>query len=89
MDAAAIPHCPRLSPRVRLRHDAVRNTHVLLMAEKVVRLNSSAAEILSLCDGTRTVEDIVAILSSRYPGAHLADDVVSFLRAASMKGWLV
>jgi pyrroloquinoline quinone biosynthesis protein D len=65
---------PRLAPHVRLTFDPTRQQHVLLSPETVVVLNATGATILDLCDGERTVSDIVAELRSRY--AHVDDDEV-------------
>src|SRR2546421_60232 len=51
---------PTLAPHVRLSFDAARNKHVLLSPETVAVLNRTSAEILQLCDGQRSVAEIVA-----------------------------
>ena len=66
---------PRLVTGARLRYDEVREEHLLLIPEGVVRLNPTAAEVLELCDGERSVEAIVGELAARYGGADLRDDV--------------
>jgi pyrroloquinoline quinone biosynthesis protein D len=65
---------PRLAPFVRLTFDPARQRHVLLSPETVVVLNATGTAILELCDGKRTVAEIVAELRSRY--AHVVDDDV-------------
>jgi pyrroloquinoline quinone biosynthesis protein D len=57
---------PRLARHVRLSFDRTRERHVLLHPETVVVLNRSGADILGLCDGRRTVTEIVAGLRARY-----------------------
>ena len=57
---------PRLAPHVRLTYDPARERHVLLAPETVSVLNGSGATILNLCDGRRTVAEIVAELEGRY-----------------------
>jgi pyrroloquinoline quinone biosynthesis protein D len=47
---------------------------VLLSPETVVVLNATGAAILELCDGQRTVAEILAELRSRY--THVVDDEV-------------
>ena len=59
---------PRLVTGARLRYDEVREEHVLLIPEGAVRLNPTAAEVLELCDGERSLDDIVGALSARYDG---------------------
>jgi pyrroloquinoline quinone biosynthesis protein D len=51
---------------------------VLLTPEAVYVLNSTAAAVLRLCDGTRTVAGIVAELRGRYDGVD-DDEVRGFL----------
>jgi pyrroloquinoline quinone biosynthesis protein D len=65
---------PRLAPFVRLTFDPTRQRHVLLSPETVVVLNATGTAIIELCDGERTVAEIVAELRSRY--AHVVDDDV-------------
>jgi pyrroloquinoline quinone biosynthesis protein D len=65
---------PRLAPHVRLAYDQARQRHVLLTPETVTLLNGSGAAILELCDGERTVAEILAELGGRY--ARVADDEV-------------
>jgi pyrroloquinoline quinone biosynthesis protein D len=57
---------PRLAPHVRLTFDPTRERHVLLTPESVTVLNGTAAAVLRLCDGERTVADVVAALHGRY-----------------------
>jgi pyrroloquinoline quinone biosynthesis protein D len=59
---------PRLARHVRMGFDRTRGRHVLLHPETVVVLTGSAAEILDLCDGQRTVAEIEAELGARYDG---------------------
>jgi coenzyme PQQ biosynthesis protein PqqD len=73
----------------RLRYDDVREEHVLLIPEGAVRLNPTAAEVLELCDGERSLDEIVGELSARYDGADLRDDVVELVDALSQRGLVV
>ena len=59
---------PRLVTGARLQYDDVRSEHVLLIPEGVVRLNPTAAEVLGLCDGERSLDDIVGALSGALRG---------------------
>jgi pyrroloquinoline quinone biosynthesis protein D len=80
---------PRLVTGARLRYDDVREEHVLLVPEGVVRLNRTAAEVLELCDGERSLDDISGALSARYEGADLRDDVRGLLDAMTQRGLVV
>jgi pyrroloquinoline quinone biosynthesis protein D len=80
---------PRLVTGARLRYDEVREEHVLLVPEGVVRLNPTAAEVLGLCDGERSLDDIAVVLSARYDGADVRDDVLELVDAMAQKGLVV
>jgi pyrroloquinoline quinone biosynthesis protein D len=80
---------PRLATGARLRYDEVREEHQLLVPEGVVKLNPTAAEVLELCDGERSLDDIVGALSARYDGADLRDDVHELVDAMAAKGLVV
>jgi len=78
----------RLAPGRQLQKDASGTGHLLIASTGPVRLNESAAEILELCDGTRTREGIVARIV-RSKDDSLARDVREFLDAARRRGWIV
>jgi pyrroloquinoline quinone biosynthesis protein D len=80
---------PRLVTGARLRYDEVREEHVLLVPEGVVRLNPTAAGVLELCDGGRSLAEIIGALAARYDGADLGDDVRGLVDAMAQKGLLV
>jgi pyrroloquinoline quinone biosynthesis protein D len=69
---------PRLWRLARLDYDPVRQRHVLLYPEGAVLLNDTGAAILELCNGARTVEQIVTILTERYH-ADVSADVTEYL----------
>ena len=80
---------PRLATGARLSYDDVREEHILLIPEGAVRLNPTAAQVLELCDGERSVDDIVGALSERYGGADVADDVRELLDGMAQRGLVV
>ena len=80
---------PRLVTGARLQYDDVREEHVLLIPEGVVKLNPTAAEVLELCDGERSLDEIVGALSQRYEGADLRDDVLELVGAMTQRGLVV
>ena len=81
---------PRLVDGARLRYDDVREEHqLLILPEGAVRLNETAAQVLELCDGTRTLEEIADALSQRYSGADVADDVRELLAGMRERGLVV
>jgi pyrroloquinoline quinone biosynthesis protein D len=88
MSADAGQWRPSLARSVVLRHDRVRDADLLLMPERAVLLQGEAGRVLGLCDGHRTVEQIVAELSECFPGAPVAKDVPEFLARVHEEGWL-
>ena len=80
---------PRLITGARLRYDEVREEHLLLVPEGAVRLNHTAAEVLELCDGERSIDEIAGALSARYDGADLDDDVRTLVDALAGRGLVV
>jgi pyrroloquinoline quinone biosynthesis protein D len=80
---------PRLATGARLRYDEVREEHLLLVPEGAVRLNPSAVEVLELCDGERSVDEIVGVLATRHEGADLDADVRELVDGMAERGLLV
>lgn len=82
---------PRLSPRVRLRFEPDRSEWLLLWPERGVQLNDGARAIVRLCDGTRTVEEIVDKLAEDWsaPRETLQRDVDALLARLAARGLLV
>ncbi|GAA2417647.1 pyrroloquinoline quinone biosynthesis peptide chaperone PqqD [Nonomuraea africana] len=74
---------PALSRAATLRHCDVRQADLLIVPERIVVLNEEAAAIVKLCDGGRTVEEIVAECPE---GA--GEDVTEFLERIREEGWI-
>ncbi len=60
---------PRLSQHARLRADRRREEFFLLAPERGLKLSRSAYEVLALCDGSRSIADVVAELEARHEAA--------------------
>ena len=88
MDLAGSNSRPCLAKRARLQCDPLRGDPVLLHQEAVIVLNQTGYEILRLCDGTRTVPEIVQALENKYPAAQLIlpREISQYLEAISQKG---
>ena len=80
---------PRLAPMYRLQFEAAQDAWVLLYPEGLVRLNGPASEILKRCDGTRSIDTLIAELEQTFGESNLRDDVCEFLRDARERGWIV
>jgi pyrroloquinoline quinone biosynthesis protein D len=70
-----------------LRYDRVRSAELLPLPERVIKLNSSGAAVLRLCDGHRTVAEIVQELQSRHDHPDSAE-VAGFLGRLTEQGAL-
>lgn len=73
---------PRLPPHVRLHHDPVRGAWALLSPEKVMWPDEVSLDILRLCDGAATADEIVAQLAREYEAEPetVRTDVLEFLQ---------
>ena len=69
---------PALWRLARIDFDPVRQRPVLLYPEGAMLLNDTGAEILKLCDGTRTIAEIAAELGAKYK-ADVTGDVTEYL----------
>jgi pyrroloquinoline quinone biosynthesis protein D len=85
MDDAVVP---RIGPGFRLQWEPAQDCHVLLYPEGMVKLNRPAGEILSRCDGQRTLAAIVADLEQAFSTTNLRHDVEGFLDVAQKQKWV-
>jgi pyrroloquinoline quinone biosynthesis protein D len=77
---------PRLAPGCRWGTHGEQK--VVLFPEGMIRVQGTGQNILELCDGQRTVQEIVTTLSARYDAADpvkITEDVSSFLEALQRK----
>lgn len=79
---------PAITDQYRLQFEQAQDSWVLLFPEGMIKLNSSAAEILQRCDGTRTVQEIIDNLESAFGEDNLGDDINSFFQIAVKQGWV-
>jgi pyrroloquinoline quinone biosynthesis protein D len=64
---------PRLAPHASLRWNEARGEWLMMLPEAVVVLNETAAAVLTLCDGRRSVDVIVDALKDDYDDVESAD----------------
>ena len=72
---------PRLAAGVRL-NDKSQLPRTLLMPERALRLNGPSLEIVQLCDGSHTVQQIAEKLHALYSKAEpqrISDDLLGYL----------
>jgi pyrroloquinoline quinone biosynthesis protein D len=72
----------RFAPHARFRFDAVRQTWVLLMPERLLLPDEQAVAVLRLIDGNRNADAIVTALGRQYeaPREAIAADVLAMLQ---------
>lgn len=78
----------QFSPLHRLQWEEAQQKYVILYPEGMVELNQSSAEILKLCDGNRTLAQIVTELEETFSTSGLTNDITNFLNIALQNGWI-
>ena len=71
LDAIEGAHvAPRLAPHAMVREEA--GGPMVVLPERAVQLNATGREILDLCDGARSADDVARELRDRHPEAETA-----------------
>jgi pyrroloquinoline quinone biosynthesis protein D len=81
---------PILPRHARLKFDETRQRWVILAPERVLAPDEIAVEILQLCDGARSVAQMIDQLAAKYAAerAAIGADVVAMLQDLADKGFL-
>jgi pyrroloquinoline quinone biosynthesis protein D len=81
---------PVLPRHAKLKFDDTRKVWVILAPERVLAPDETAVEVLKLCDGARSVADVVDQLAARYaaPREAISADVIAMLQDLADKGFL-
>ncbi len=81
---------PVLPRHAKLRFDETRQLWVILAPERVLVPDETAVEVLQLCDGARSVADVVDVLAAKYVADRtaIATDVIAMLADLAEKGFL-
>ncbi len=78
-----------LDSACRLRHDSARDEYLLLLPERVVKLNRTAFFLLSMSDGTKTFGDVLNELISEFgENPDYPEEAKEFLQDALSRGWI-
>ena len=82
---------PVLPRHARLKFDETRKVWVILAPERVLAPDEIAVEVLQLCDGQRSVADIIDHLAAAYaaPRDEIAADVIAMLQDLAGSGFVV
>jgi pyrroloquinoline quinone biosynthesis protein D len=81
---------PVLPRHAKLKFDETRQRWVILAPERVLAPDDVAVEVLQLCDGVRSVEAMIDLLTEKYTAdrAAISTDVVAMLQDLADKGFL-
>jgi pyrroloquinoline quinone biosynthesis protein D len=81
---------PVLPRHARLKFDETRQRWVVLAPERVLAPDEIAVEVLQLCDGVRSVEQMIDQLAAKYAAERdaIATDVIAMLQDLADKGFL-
>jgi pyrroloquinoline quinone biosynthesis protein D len=81
---------PVLPRHAKLKFDEKRQVWVILAPERVLVPDETAVEVLQLCDGVRSVAEVVDQLAAKYAAERsaIATDVVAMLQDLADKGFL-
>jgi pyrroloquinoline quinone biosynthesis protein D len=81
---------PVLPRHAKLKFDDTRQRWVILAPERVLAPDEIAVEVLQLCDGVRSVADVIDQLAEKYAAERdaIATDVIAMLQDLADKGFL-
>src|SRR6266850_3928813 len=81
---------PKLPRHTRLKFDETRQVWVILAPERVLAPDEIAVEVLRLCDGARSVADVIDQLAAKYAAERdaISVDVIAMLQDLADKGFL-
>ncbi len=76
---------------IKLRHDTERERWIILAPERLFDPDDIAVEVLKLCDGDRSVNDIVKVMTKEYnaPVDEILSDIITMLQDLSDKGVVI
>ena len=78
----------QFSKENRLQWEPSQNKHVILYPEGMVELNTTSAEILKLCDGKHSLDEIVSELEKKFSATGIRSEITGFLNVAIEKNWV-
>jgi pyrroloquinoline quinone biosynthesis protein D len=82
---------PKLASRARLKFDVVAKQEMLLFPEAALLLNETGAAIMRMCDGARTIDQIIEALAEKFRGDDsdaIRLEVEHFLESIRARGLL-
>lgn len=79
---------PSVASMFRLQWEEVQQSWVLLYPEGMVKLNTSAGEILKRLDGEKTMQMLIEEIETAFEATGLQKEVLGFLDIAIKQGWV-
>ena len=79
---------PEVAPTFHVQWEEVQDCYVVLYPEGMVKLSSSAGEIMKRVDGQTSIDAIIQDLEQTFSESDLEDDVIKFLEVAYDNGWI-
>ena len=79
---------PSVASMFRLQWEEVQQSWVLLYPEGMVKLNTSAGDILKRLDGEKTMQMLIAEIETAFEATGLQKEVLGFLDIAIKQGWV-
>jgi pyrroloquinoline quinone biosynthesis protein D len=81
---------PVLPRHAKLKFDETRQVWVILAPERVLAPDEIAVEVLKLCDGVRSVGEMIDQFAAKYTADRgaIAIDVIAMLQDLADKGFL-
>src|SRR3981081_3838798 len=81
---------PVLPRHAKLKFDEIRQVWVILAPERVLAPDEIAVEVRQLCDGVRSVGQMIDQLAARYAAERgaISTDVMAMLQDLADKGFL-
>jgi pyrroloquinoline quinone biosynthesis protein D len=77
---------PRLSRKAVFRRDKVRDADLLLLPERILKLNQTGSAIIRRCNGIRTIAEIAGELEVEFHRTGLRGEVEAFLGRMADQG---
>ncbi len=84
---------PVINPLYLFRWEEQEKAFLLLYPEGIIKLNDSAGQILNLCGGEKTLEEILIELKQIFStedidSEDIDEDIYKFMEVAIAKGWV-
>lgn len=84
----ALSAVPAITKHFQLQFEQAQDSWVLAYPEGMIKLNSSAAEILQRCNGETSIGQMITDIETSFSETGLQADILSFFELASNNNWV-